>query len=89
MAFEAFGAAAMRDKRLDNRATSQPEMLLIRVGHHLWRSYKRKEYPKSVALRALQDVWDRKEALRVILRKEWLEFYENRKKRGFQKRAEP
>ena len=66
---------------MDGRATHPAELVLIRVGHHLWRSYKRKEYPESVALSALQDVWDRKEAMRVILRKEWLEHVIDRQKR--------
>jgi hypothetical protein len=54
--------------------------VLIRVGHHLWRSRKRKEWPELAVSSALQDVWDAKEALRIILRKEWLDYAENRAK---------
>lgn len=79
----------MRNKLLDNRPTDPQELLLIRIGHHLWR--QRKEWPNEAGFRALQAVWDRKEALRVILRKQWLEMLENRIRRlaatGYQKRA--
>jgi hypothetical protein len=34
---------------------------------------KRKEWPEKALATALRDVWNIKEALRVTLRKEWLE----------------
>ena len=70
----------MREKCFDNRPTSREELLLIRAGHHLWRSMKRKDYPESVALAALGTVWMAKRELRVLLREEWLESLENRQK---------
>lgn len=70
----------MRDKRLDGRATSPAELTLIRVGHHIWRSMKRKEWPEHVAMSALRDVWDAKELIRVPLRADWLAFVEKSKK---------
>jgi hypothetical protein len=69
----------MRNKRLDNRPTSNIEMTLIRIGHHIWRSGRRKEWPDNVISSSLQAVWDLKEAHRAILRKSWLE---SMKKRG-------
>lgn len=70
----------MRDKRFDKRPTDPTELLLIRVGHHLWRSRKRREWPESVAMAALETVWAAKEAYRVPLREKWLELSKNRKK---------
>jgi len=67
---------------MDGRPTATHELLLIRVGHHLWRSRKRKEWPEPAISRALEAVWEAKEQIRVPLRKEWLDFVENRKKRG-------
>jgi len=75
----------MRDKRLDNRTTPWHELLLIRIGHHLWREWKSKDpagWPKAPLFSALEAVWEAKEQIRVHLRKEWLEFVENRKKRA-------
>ena len=63
----------MRDKRFDNRPTAPHELLLIRVGHHLWRSYKRKEWPEPAISTALQAVWDAKEEIRRPLRQAHLE----------------
>ena len=71
----------MRDKRLDGRSTTPEELLLIRAGHHLWRSRKRKEWPEIVVAYALRAIWDAKEAYRVELRRSWLEHAENRKSR--------
>ena len=51
----------MRDKRMDGRPTAAHELLLIRVGHHLWRSRKRKEWPEPAISRALEAVWEAKE----------------------------
>ena len=68
----------MRDKRLDNRPTADHEMLLIRVGHHLWRSRQRKEWPETGVNLALACVWQAKEEIRVPLRKQWLETVKNR-----------
>lgn len=77
---------------MDGRATAPQELLLIRAGHHLWREMKsnrRAGWPHDALCLALQSVWDAKEAVRVPLRKEWLEHYEKRQKRisvtGFQK----
>jgi hypothetical protein len=63
----------MRNKLLDDRPTYHDEMILIRVGHHLWKSGKRKEWPAEALSSALDDVWSRKEELRVGYRKAWLE----------------
>ena len=70
---------------MDNRPTAPHELLLIRVGHHLWREWKSKDakgWPKAPLFTALEAVWEAKEQIRVPLRKEWLDFVENRKKRG-------
>jgi len=79
----------MRDKRMDGRATSPEELLLIRAGHHLWREYKASVKPGpvsgwgySVLSAALQTVWEAKRSLRAILRAEWLESWKNRSERG-------
>jgi hypothetical protein len=71
----------MRDKRLDNRATAPHEMVLIRVGHHLWRAWKASRRQDKALFAALETVWAAKEAVRVDLRKEWLEHYRNRSER--------
>jgi len=68
----------MRDKSLDNRLTTKEELILIRIGHHLWRSRRRKEWPETTILPALQAIWDTKSILRVNLHKEWLESRKNR-----------
>ncbi len=60
-----------RDKRLDNRPTAPHEQELINIGHHLWR--QRKEWQEPGISLALQAAWDAKEAVRVTLRREWLE----------------
>lgn len=70
----------MRDKCWDNRPTSAAEMRLIRIGDHLRWSRKRKEWPVAAITRALQAVWDAKEAVRKPLRKAWLETLEKRKR---------
>lgn len=60
---------------MDNRATADHELLLIRVGHHLWREYKSEKprgWPREALLAALETVWAAKEAVRVPLRQEWL-----------------
>ena len=79
----------MRDRRFDTRATALHELLLIRVGHHLWKSYKSRIYPENVALAALKAVWNAKEEVRVVLRQEHLETWEKRSERlaltGFKK----
>jgi hypothetical protein len=67
-----------RNYLLDNRPTSDTELLLIRIGHHLWRSYKRQEWPNEVVFSALQTVWDLKETVRRPLRKAWLESLKKR-----------
>jgi hypothetical protein len=61
----------VRDKRLDNRPTAPHEQKLINIGHHLWR--ERKAWAEPGISRAIQAVWDAKEAVRVPLRQEWLE----------------
>lgn len=71
----------MRDKRMDGRATDDVELLLIRVGHHLWRSGRRKEWAERPLFAALQAVWDAKETIRQPLRRSWLEHVENCKLR--------
>jgi hypothetical protein len=53
-------------------------MMLIRIGHHLWRSRKRREWPEEAVLSALRDVWDRKAELRAVYREQWLELCKNR-----------
>jgi hypothetical protein len=63
----------LRDKRMDARPTAEHEMALIRIGHHLWRSYKRKEWPEPGISISLQTVWDAKEEIRRPLRAAWLE----------------
>ena len=68
----------MRDKRLDGRPTSPEELLLIRAGHHLWKSQRRKEWPEKAVSQALETIWSAKEALRVELRQEWLNSREKR-----------
>jgi hypothetical protein len=58
---------------MDSRVTASHEMLLIRVGHHLWREFKSKSirtWPKEALLVALETVWKAKEAVRVPLRAE-------------------
>jgi hypothetical protein len=67
-----------RNRLLDNRPTSPGEFILIRVGHHLWRSMKRKEWPNEAVFSALETVWDAKETLRLELRRSWLEVSRNR-----------
>ena len=71
----------MRDKRLDGRATAPHELLLIRIGHHLWREWKASKRQDKALYTALETVWAAKEVVRVPLRKEWLEFRKNQKKR--------
>jgi hypothetical protein len=69
---------------MDGRGTAPHELLLVRVGHHLWREYKSRKpsgWPAVALYAALESVWDAKEAVRVELRQEWREFYENRSKR--------
>jgi len=66
----------MRNKQLDNRPTSDVEQKLINIGHHIWR--QRKEWPALAISRALQAVWDTKEAVRAPLRSAWLETLRNR-----------
>jgi hypothetical protein len=74
---------------MDNRPTAPEELTLIRIGHHLWRSRKRKEWPEDAVCAALETVWGIKETLRIGLRKQWLESYEKRindlRQRGFGK----
>jgi hypothetical protein len=70
----------MRDKRLDDRPTDPLEQKLINMGHYLWRH--RKEWPEKGVSSALEAIWEAKRELRVRLRREWLEYYENRKKQG-------
>jgi hypothetical protein len=67
---------AMRNKLLDGRGTSPAELLLIRAGHHLWGSRKREEWPLEPLDASLSAIWMAKEALRVELRKEYLESME-------------
>lgn len=67
----------MKTKRLyDGRVTTPEEFLLIRAGHHLWRAMKAKNgsgwHDKALSA-ALGTVWNAKEALRVELRKEYLD----------------
>jgi hypothetical protein len=71
---------SMRNRLLDHRPTSPEELLLIRAGRHLWRSRKRKEWPEAPLFLALQAIWDAKKALRVELRRSWLETLKNRTK---------
>ena len=61
---------------MDNRPTASHEQKLINIGHHPWR--QREEWPEPGISRALQAVWDAKEAVRVTLRREWLESLANR-----------
>lgn len=68
----------MRDKRMDSRATAPHELLLIRIGHHLWRWRKLKAWPEPAIMSALEEVWAAKEAVRVILCAEHLETLTNR-----------
>lgn len=65
----------MRDKRLGNRPTERAEMILVRVGHHLWRWYKQgqRSHGGEEYLKCCQIVWNLKEELRVGLRGKWLE----------------
>jgi len=48
---------------------TEHEMLLIRVGHHLWKSWKRQEWPQEAVLAALETVWEAKRMVRLLLRK--------------------
>jgi len=61
---------------MDKRPTAPHEQKLINIGHHLWR--QREEWPEPGISLALQAVWDAKEAVRVTLRREWLESLPNR-----------
>ena len=70
----------MRDKRLDDRPTDPLEQKLINMGQCLWRH--RKEWPEKGISSALEAIWEDKRELRVRLHREWLEYVENRKKRG-------
>jgi hypothetical protein len=71
----------MRDKRMDGRGTAPHELLLIRAGHHLWKLWKDSGRQDKALFAALETVWEAKEAVRVPLRAEWLEYYEKRHKR--------
>lgn len=69
---------------MDGRATAPHELLLIRVGHHLWREYRSRKpsgWPAAGLYAALETVWDAKEAVRAPLRAEWLKAYEERRER--------
>jgi len=68
----------MRDKRLDDRPTSEEELILIRAGHHLWRLGKRLRWQDKAISSALETIWKAKEEIRRPLRKTWLEFSERR-----------
>jgi len=76
-----------RNRLLDNRPTSRGEFILIRVGHHLWRSMKAQEWPNEAVFSALKTVWDAKETLRVGLRRAWLESLRNRSNNLLRKAA--
>lgn len=58
----------MRDRTYDNRATPREEILLIRVGHHLWAMSKRARHADSALSAALETVWNAKRVLRAELR---------------------
>ncbi len=84
----------MRDKRLDNRATAKHELLLIRIGHHLWNWRKKavSQHDWHLAdeyLKCCQVVWALKEEIRVPLRAEHLKACQTRDarliKHGFRK----
>lgn len=76
----------MRDKRMDSRATAQHELLLIRIGHHLWnwrkQALKHHDWPLADEyLKCCQVVWALKEEIRVPLRAEHLKARETRETR--------
>ena len=86
----------MRDKRMDSRATAKHEMLLIRIGHHLWNWRKQaiRKHEWDLAedyLKCCQIVWALKEEIRVPLRAEHLKTRQERETRlvKYSRRARP
>jgi hypothetical protein len=58
----------MRDKTYDNRGTPREEILLIRIGHHLWRLRGKNKWDAIALDSSLETVWEAKRTLRAELR---------------------
>jgi len=73
----------MHDKRMDSRATAPHEMMLIRIGHHLWnwRAQAIKRHDDRLGeeyLKCCQIVWALKEEIRLPLRAQHLKSCQTR-----------
>lgn len=69
----------MRDKTYDNRGTPREEIILIRIGHHLWALSKRARHQDSALSAALETVWNAKRVLRGELREKYRQSAEKSK----------
>lgn len=69
----------MRDKTFDNRGTPSEELLLIRIGHHLWRLRGKNKWDATALDSSLETVWAAKRTLRAELREKYRQSAEKSK----------
>lgn len=61
----------MRDKTYDNRGTPREEIILIRIGHHLWALRGKQKWQETALMSALETIWEAKRTLRAGLRESY------------------